>query len=97
MTPVLIGGFDPTWQGSWAQSSVATASGLLAGFIVVMVPSGIGVRESTTSLLLTEMGVNPAASLVVVVALRVLMTTCELIWSGLGGLSYWMQYAQGNR
>lgn len=83
---VLINGFAPDWNGTWSDSTVAVIGGLVAGFVVLIAPSGAGVREATISLWLTDMGVLPVAAIAIVVALRIVMTVGELIWAAAGML-----------
>ena len=81
---LLVAGFAPDWPGTWAQSAAATIGGLIAGFLVLIAPSGAGVREATISVWLTSYGVEPVATLAVVVALRIAMTLGDLIWALIG-------------
>lgn len=82
----VIKGFSPEWDGSWELSVFTIISGYLAGFIVLLAPSGVGVRESTIALLLTSQGVFPATAIAIVVAFRIIATIGELIWAGTGML-----------
>jgi len=81
---LLVLGFAPEWGGTWGQSAAATIGGLIAGFLVLIAPSGAGVRESTISLWLTGFGVSPVASIAIVIALRLVMTAGDLLWAGAG-------------
>ncbi|MCA0044244.1 hypothetical protein [Celeribacter litoreus] len=81
---VLLRGFAPDWSGSWTQSTTATIGGLIAGFLVLIAPSGAGVREATTSVWLTHFGVSPIVSIAFVITLRITMTLSEFLWAGLG-------------
>lgn len=83
---VLVQGFAPEWAGSWAQVAMATIGGLIAGFLVLIAPSGAGIRESTISVWLASMGISPIASIAMAVALRVIMTAGELLWAAFGAL-----------
>ncbi|MDJ0918879.1 MAG: hypothetical protein QNJ05_14025 [Woeseiaceae bacterium] len=82
----VVKGFSAEWSGTWGQSSVAIISGHLAGFVVLVAPSGVGVRESTIALLLTGQGVMAATAIAIVVAFRIVLTIGELIWAGAGML-----------
>ncbi|MCV6594661.1 MAG: lysylphosphatidylglycerol synthase domain-containing protein [Silicimonas sp.] len=83
---VLALGFAPDWTGSWAQATTAALTGLIAGFLVLIAPSGVGVRESAISVSLGSMGVEPVAAVALALALRLAMTLSELVWAGLGAL-----------
>ena len=57
----------------------------LAGFVVVFVPSGLGVREQSITSLLTSFGIvtNSGSSLAAIL-MRLLISTGELLWLGFG-------------
>ena len=80
----LAKGFAPDWAGSWTQAAAATLGGLIAGFLVLIAPSGAGVRESTISVWLTSVGIAPIAAIALALALRLAMTVGELIWAAVG-------------
>lgn len=82
----LVTGFEPDWDGTWGQCAVAVIGGLIAGFLVLIAPSGAGVRESTIAVWLTSMGVLPLTSIAIVIALRIVMTAGELLWAAAGML-----------
>lgn len=83
---LLALGFSPAWVGAWPQTAAAVLAGLLAGFLVLIVPSGAGVRESTIAVWLVAEGVSAPSALLVAVSLRVVMTLGELLWAALGAL-----------
>ncbi len=83
---VLVQGFAPEWTGTWAQVAAATIGGLIAGFLVLIAPSGAGVRESTISIWLTFIGISPVASIALAVALRIIMTAGEFLLAAFGAL-----------
>lgn len=90
----LIDGFAPGWNGNWALSSIAVIGGLMAGFLVLIAPSGAGVRESAISLGLTELGVAAVTSIAIVVWLRIVMTIAELFWAAIGMAVIWFSSAR---
>jgi hypothetical protein len=56
------------------------AASYLAGYVVVVMPAGVGVREATMTLLLTQHAAMPAsAAVVVTVASRIWFTAAELL------------------
>ncbi|MEX5728356.1 uncharacterized membrane protein YbhN (UPF0104 family) [Rhodovulum iodosum] len=85
---LIVTGFAPDWNGTWGQSAAATLGGLIAGFLVLIAPSGAGVRESTIAIWLTAVGVDPVVAIAIVIALRVTMTLGELLWAAAGLLLF---------
>jgi len=81
---LLALGFAPEWDSTWSQSAMATIGGLVAGFLVLIAPSGAGVRESTISLWLANLGIAPITTIAIVIALRIIMTAGDLLWATAG-------------
>jgi uncharacterized membrane protein YbhN (UPF0104 family) len=79
-------GVQPGWDGTWADSSTAILGGIIAGFFVLIAPSGAGVRESAIIVLLTQFDIEPAAAIAIAIALRLAMTAGELLWALLGAV-----------
>jgi uncharacterized membrane protein YbhN (UPF0104 family) len=82
--------------GTWAHETAYMALAYVAGFIMILVPSGLGVRESllvyflVPELYLHSGGSEPAAratAIIAVVLLRVIWTATELL---MVGLVYWL-------
>ena len=86
---VLGEGFAPDWDGTWWQVSLAVVGGLIAGFLALIAPSGVGVRESAIALWLSNLGMDPVIAVAIAVALRIVMTVSELLWAAGGILVVW--------
>jgi hypothetical protein len=77
---VYPSGVHWTWANyGYATGCIALAS--VAGFVIILVPSGLGVREYLLIVLLRPHYPGPATALVVVV-LRIVWTISELIMAG---------------
>lgn len=70
---------------NWWQAMAASSLSWLVGFVIPIVPAGIGIREAMLTVLLTRQGMlsRPEANLTSVV-LRFALITAELIWLGAG-------------
>jgi uncharacterized membrane protein YbhN (UPF0104 family) len=77
-----------TWD-AWALTTGCLALAYVAGFIILLVPSGLGVREFFLTLLLVnpEQGLDKATVVLTVVLLRLVWTTAEMV---LAGVVYWL-------
>lgn len=82
---VLTKGFQPTWAGTWDQSTVAILGSIMVGFLVFIAPSGIGVREGMMLVLLEAVGVNHISAFLVIVSHRLIMVAAEIAW-GVAGM-----------
>ncbi len=87
---LMVLGFQPTWAGTWGQSAAASLGGFLIGFLVLITPSGAGVREAAIAVGLGQVGVEPAVAIVTVIALRVVMTAGELLWALIGLAQFYL-------
>jgi uncharacterized membrane protein YbhN (UPF0104 family) len=87
----------PTWQWDvWCRYSAMTALAYVAGFVIVVVPGGLGVREFFLTLFLTaeltaqgttDAGEARALAVLAVLLLRLVWTAAELTF---GALVYWL-------
>jgi hypothetical protein len=67
---VSIGGFGLAWA---------------AGFLVVFVPAGAGIREAVLVLTLSPVLPSGPAALLALIS-RLVFTAGDLVWAGIGGL-----------
>jgi glycosyltransferase 2 family protein len=66
-------------------SLLAASASWLIGFLIVFVPSGIGVRESVMSAILVQVGgAPPALAGLIAVVSRLVLVLAELTWIGIG-------------
>jgi uncharacterized membrane protein YbhN (UPF0104 family) len=84
-----ISGNPPAW--TWDRAGLFTAFmgvAYVAGFLFILVPSGLGVREFFLTLFLVgpESGQDRATVILAVLALRLVWTTAELV---VVGVVYW--------
>jgi uncharacterized membrane protein YbhN (UPF0104 family) len=85
----------PDWAwDAWALTTGCLALAYVAGFIILVVPSGLGVREFFLTLLLVnpKQGLDKATVVVTVVLLRLVWTTAELV---LVAVVYWLPATRG--
>jgi hypothetical protein len=72
----------------WLSISEVYNLAWLIGFIIIFVPSGLGLRELTLSYLLaTQMGIGMERATFISVLMRLLMAGTELLFVGIGFLS----------
>ena len=93
---------DPAWSWeSWGRYTAFIALAYVAGFIIVIVPSGLGVREALLLVFLVpdigqRLGMGEAAArstaALAVILLRLLWTAGELV---VVGVLYWLPAAPG--
>lgn len=79
---MFVGAFVPAARDGEAVRFLAgvVAASYLAGYVVVVMPAGAGVREATMTLLLTQhAGIPASAALVVTIASRIWFTAAELL------------------
>lgn len=79
---LFVGAFVPAVRSLDAMRFLAgvLAASYLAGYVVVVMPAGVGVREATMTLLLTQhAAIPPSAAIVVTVASRLWFTAAELL------------------
>lgn len=79
---LFVGSFVPAVRSFDAMRFLAgvLAASYLAGYVVVVMPAGVGVREATMTLLLTQhAAIPPSAAIVVTVASRLWFTAAELL------------------
>ncbi len=70
----------PFWSALW-KHIYAFCISWLGGFLAVLIPNGLGVRETVLNALLeSQVGFGAAAAVVVSVASRVLLFLAELVW-----------------
>jgi uncharacterized membrane protein YbhN (UPF0104 family) len=70
----------PLTVDAWARWTALTALAYVAGFLLLLVPGGLGVREAVLQLSLQrEAGVGELLSLVVALLLRLVWTVAELL------------------
>jgi hypothetical protein len=90
-------GQAPPWSwGAWGRYAAYTALGYVAGFVILVVPGGLGVREFFLTLFLVpelarllgpDGGEARATTVLVVLLLRLLWTTAEVL---VAGIVYWL-------
>lgn len=75
---MFVASFEPATAGMLRFVAGTVAAAYLAGYLVVIVPAGIGVREGAMVLLLAQV-MHPAGALVVSALSRVWFTAAELV------------------
>lgn len=87
-TLLLIAGMLPSVQldlGQWVMASQSFTLAWLAGFFIVFVPGGLGVRELVlTGLLISNFQANFQAASMIAVGSRFVYSIAELFWLGIG-------------
>jgi len=70
----------PFWSALW-EHVYAFCLAWLGGFLAVLIPNGLGVRETVLNALLeSQLGFAASAAIVISVASRVLLFLAELGW-----------------
>ncbi len=80
----------PAWTGhTWGLYTAYMGLAYVAGFIIILVPSGLGVREFFLTLFLVNpaQGMSRASVLLAVLLLRLVWTAAELV---VAGVAYWL-------
>jgi hypothetical protein len=76
----LAGALRPDLAGKWQLYSAVFAGSYLAGYLALVVPGGLGVREvSMAAALVRAGGADPAAATVLALASRLWLTVLELL------------------
>ena len=93
----IIKALAPRAFVTWWQAMAASSLSWLVGFVIPIVPAGIGIREAVLTELLTRQGMLsiPEANLTSVV-LRFALISAELIWLG-AGLAIFVRRWRRNR
>lgn len=77
---LLIRAFFPGAGGGWVPTTAVFTGAYVAGWLAILVPGGLGVRESFLTLGLTSLGMLTAPdALVIAVASRILLTILEVL------------------
>jgi uncharacterized membrane protein YbhN (UPF0104 family) len=77
MLQAVLPGPSPLTPQSWAGYVASIALGYVAGFVILVVPGGVGVREILLQALLSPLG-SPAIVTAAVILLRLVWTAAEL-------------------
>ncbi len=92
MVQAMVAQPQPLTPESWGQYTAMLGLSYVAGFLAVVLPSGVGVREGVLDLFLgpqlaAQMPEGRAVATAVVLMLRLLWTTAELV---VAGVVYWL-------
>jgi glycosyltransferase 2 family protein len=85
----LCRALSPTSDVTWLEATAASSLAWFVGFVIVFVPSGLGIREGVLAAMLARFGgLSPADASLVAVVSRLGLFLAEFAWLGVGALLY---------